>query len=82
MIVAKASRPPFREPPGCQTAPIHMRKRLSQLLTCAGIALGLATTAAFVALMWPDIVSDHIALRTDVHKVAFTITFASLTGSA
>jgi len=30
-----------------------VRKKLSQLITCAGIALGLAAAAGFVALMWP-----------------------------
>jgi hypothetical protein len=57
-----------------------MRKRLAQLVTHGGIALGFAAAAAFVAMMWPDIVSDHIALRTDVRTVAFTLTFASLIG--
>ena len=32
-----------------------MRKILSRLITCAGIALGLAAAAGFVALIWPDI---------------------------
>jgi hypothetical protein len=32
-----------------------VRKRLSQLITGVGMALGLAAAAGFVALMWPDI---------------------------
>ena len=32
-----------------------MRKTLSQLIIFAGVALGLAAAAGFVALIWPDI---------------------------
>ena len=32
-----------------------VRKRLSELIAAAGMALGLAAAAGFVALIWPDI---------------------------
>jgi hypothetical protein len=32
-----------------------VRKGLSQLIVCVGVALGLAAAAGFVALIWPDI---------------------------
>ena len=42
------------EPRRCWSAPIRVRK-LSQLITYVGIALGLAAGVGFVLLLWPDI---------------------------
>jgi hypothetical protein len=51
-----------------------VRKILSQLVTCAGIALGLAAAAAFVALIWPDLdFYGNKALRTVGGAFTFTI---------
>jgi hypothetical protein len=51
-----------------------MRKRLSQLLTCAGIVLGLAAAAGFSALIWPDVdLYGNKALRAVAGAITFTI---------